>query len=114
MTVFAPPQPPNVGFSVENTIRLSVAQFGDGYSQRIADGINNLQQSTSLSWSALTAVEADAIEGFFKARSDGSAFTYTLPGTTGAVRWMIAQWTRTLETPGLWNINASLTKVFDL
>ena len=47
ITGFSAPVQPDKGFTRSNTPKTHTLSFGDGYEQRIADGINNLAQDIS-------------------------------------------------------------------
>ena len=57
------------------------AAFGDGYEQRIADGINTLQQSFSVAFNNREKEEIDDIISFFDSLRGVTAFNYTYPDT---------------------------------
>lgn len=89
------------------TARLNTSSFGDGYKQRVADGINFKGRKWALNFVRPKA-QIDAIEAFIEANV-ASAFDWTDPdGLTG--RWTCDSWTRspqgTLEA-------ASLTATFE-
>ena len=56
---------PDKGVSSTETPRVLLASFGDGYEQRIANGINSLEQTFSLSFKTRTKAEIDDIIAFF-------------------------------------------------
>lgn len=63
--------------------RVLTAQFGDGYQQTAADGINNKVQSWPLTFSG-TASEITPIRDFLDACGGYQSFYWTPPlGTTG-------------------------------
>ena len=67
------------------TPRMNTASFGDGYVQRVADGINHKPREWALTFVRPKA-EIDAIESFLDANAD-TAFDWTDPdGFTG--RWI--------------------------
>ncbi len=67
----------------DTTLRVLSAQFGDGYKQDAADGINNKSQSWPLTFTGSSARIA-AIRDFFDARMGYQAFYWTPPlGTQG-------------------------------
>jgi len=59
--------------------RVLRAAFGDGYEQRIVDGINNLQQTFSVSFNNREKEEIDDIIAFFDSKNGVSSFDYTYP-----------------------------------
>lgn len=66
--------------------RVRTAQFGDGYSQSVADGINNKMQSWPLQFTG-TKDAMQAIVDFFDARQGFQSFYWTPPmGAQGLYR----------------------------
>lgn len=61
--------------------RIRVAQFGDGYQQRLADGINNLGETFTLNFMNRDKTEADDIIAFFDTKAGVSNFDFTIPDT---------------------------------
>lgn len=59
--------------------RVLRASFGDGYEQRIVDGINNLQQTFSVAFNNRTKDEIDDIIAFFDSKNGVTSFDYTYP-----------------------------------
>ena len=50
---------PDKSMSKQSTPKVLIATFGDGYEQRIADGINTLAETYSLSFSTRTKEDID-------------------------------------------------------
>ena len=73
-----PTDPAPDGYTVKATIGLWEAEFGDGYSQRSAKGINNVKHGVPLKWTNLSGDEKDILKDFFVAHSDGSAWYYVV------------------------------------
>jgi len=92
--------------------RARTAIFGDGYSQRVADGINTKQEVWSLAFNGLTDVEAAAIEDFLEARNAVEAFTWTTPaGDT--IKVVCPEWSREFTEPDVNSIAAEFQLVYD-
>lgn len=67
----------------QTTLRVLTAQFGDGYKQEAADGINNKSDSWPLSFTGLSA-KITPIRDFLDALKGYQAFFWTPPlGTQG-------------------------------
>lgn len=82
---------PDFGASLTAKPRVNEAGYGDGYTQRLADGINALGEEWQLTFSARTAAERDAILAFLKARNGTEPFDWTSPsGTVG--RFVCPEW----------------------
>ena len=59
-----------------------VASFGDGYEQRLADGINSVKYNFSLTFNNRTIDEVDDIAEFLEVRTGLTPFNYTFKDTT--------------------------------
>jgi phage-related protein len=115
MQTFNPPVDPTPDISHELEPRVLVAGFGDGYSQRAADGLNPLRQRYgSLQWDNLSQAEADAITGFFTARRGVEAFFWTPPDTGVTAKYRAVRWGRSRRTAQAFVVTASLVQEFDL
>lgn len=64
--------------------RIRSFSFGDGYEQRIADGINTLGQTFSISFKNRSLTEANAIVDFFESKNAVTPFAYSPPGFASA------------------------------
>ncbi|MBA60028.1 MAG: hypothetical protein CMQ40_12770 [Gammaproteobacteria bacterium] len=111
---FLPAVEPEVGAGAETEFRARVLSFGDGYEQRVADGINAKRLKATLIWRVLNSSDADAIEGFFWAHPSWVAFLYVLPWETSARKFRVEQLSRTATGISRASITAQLVEVFDL
>lgn len=92
--------------------RVRVAQFGDGYQQRSADGINADPRVWQLMFGNRSDTEAAAIDSFLAARGARESFDWTPPrGSAG--KWVCSQWSSTLENYGATTISATFVEVFE-
>lgn len=60
---------------------IRTAKFGDGYEQRVVDGINNIKESFSITLANRDKVESDDISAFFDSKGGATAFNFTIPDT---------------------------------
>lgn len=96
--------------SLSTKPRVRTAAFGDGYEQRLADGINSAPRAWSLGFTRPTA-EADVIIAFFEARNGAEAFDWTPPyGTSG--KFVAREWSSQLIGPVAKTINVTFEEVF--
>tara|TARA_B100000131_G_C18064687_1_gene591998 strand:- start:488 stop:1081 length:594 start_codon:yes stop_codon:yes gene_type:complete len=72
---------PDKTLSRQSNPRVRTQSFGDGYEQRLAEGINNIVDMFSLAFSNRTKEEADDIIAFFEAKGGVDAFDFTIPDT---------------------------------
>lgn len=92
--------------------RVLQAQFGDGYSQRVADGINTNPASWSLTFSGREQGEATDILAFLDAHAGVDYFDWTDPnGKTG--QYICQDYGETRTNPLSYEVTATFTEVFD-
>lgn len=103
---------PSAGSQVEVRAKVMPNAFGDGYTQRVGDGLNVMPRKWSLSFLGLTTAVADGIETFLEAHDQGQPFDWTPPiGAAG--RWVCEEgWKRTLAGYALSTITTTFTEDF--
>ena len=72
---------PDKTLTRQQTPRVRTQKFGDGYEQRLAEGINNIVDNFSLSFVNRAKAEADDILAFFETKAGVTAFDFTYPDT---------------------------------
>ena len=89
-TTFPPVRAPT---SVDRSreVRSIGTEFGDGYEQTLADGLNALRDKLTVKWDNLTIAQADSIDVFFQARY-AVPFWWTLPQQTVQKLWRCTTW----------------------
>lgn len=103
---------PDWGAQEQHRPRVRRVQFGDGYQQRSADGINTKPRSWTLTFGGRTDAERTAILDFLNARGALEAFDWT-PPSGAAGKWVCEQWSRTATTYGATTIQATFSEVFE-
>jgi len=83
-----PPHQASPGRSV--TFKVLESEFGDGYEQAAADGINNIRESWDLVWQNEDQVDVDFLTTFFDDLAGHKTFFWIPPGEV---------------TPKLWRVN---------
>lgn len=73
---------PSYSTELTKTPRILKAQFGDGYAQRSADGINNNPEKWKLVFENASLATIAAIKAFIDARNGVEQFDWTPPGGT--------------------------------
>ncbi|QIG66672.1 minor tail protein M [Rhizobium phage RHph_TM16] len=90
------PNDVNVSFGsgADRTARVLKANFGGSkpYVQRAADGLNNVNQSYSLTVSILTREESKYLDDFFRERAGWQTFWFKVPGETDPRLWTCEKW----------------------
>ena len=67
---------PDKTLTKQSNPRVRIQKFGDGYEQRLVDGINNINESYSLSFTNRDKTEADDILAFFDTNAGVTAFDF--------------------------------------
>jgi phage-related protein len=100
---------PAFGATETTKPRVLMAVFGDGYQQRLADGINISIRQWGLSFSKKQANMA-AIRAFLEARNGVESFDWTPPrGDAG--QWLASEWQTSINN-GADALNVTFTEVF--
>lgn len=102
------------GASVDLQPRVKQVSFGDGYEQRVADGINTLRQMWQLNFSNRTLTEINAIDTFLRARGGIEAFDWTPPRASVAGKFVCRSWQRTAVAGVIDSISAKFEQVFEV
>ena len=64
--------------------KIHLATFGDGYEQRLADGINSVKETYSVSFATRPKADIDDIVAFFESNQGVTAFDFTIPDSNGS------------------------------
>lgn len=102
--------PPSPGTTKTKDDRKLKAEFGDGYSLRVLDGLNSDIELWSMVWNNLTRAEKNVICDFLDARAGVEPFMYTMPGDEVEKQWICEGGYKL--TPDGYN-NFSITATFD-
>ena len=107
--------PVDKGFSRGSAPRVHTLSFGDGYEQRIADGINNLGQSMNVSFATRPKAEIDDLVAFFESLGGVSKFRMTIDDTNGAetIKVVCRQWSQTWNYDDFYSLSATFDRVYE-
>ena len=72
---------PDKTLTIQQSPRVRIQKFGDGYEQRLAEGINNIVNNFTITLVNRAKAEADDIIAFFEAKAGVTAFEFTYPDT---------------------------------
>jgi phage-related protein len=89
--------------------RVLVAAFGDGYEQRVADGINNDLETFDLVFNRATA-DIDTIMTFLAGKGAATAFTWT-PDGGSEITVVCPSWQRIRTAKGVQGVAARFRRV---
>jgi phage-related protein len=86
---------PDASVSVETEPVVRTARFGDGYEQRVPEGINTMPEKWDLTFTG-TRAEIDPIAVFLREHKGSVAFDWTTPDeVTG--RFICRKWSKSRE-----------------
>lgn len=103
---------PDYGASANREPKAKVVQFGDGYSQRQADGINTNPETWNLQFSNRSTTEGNAIDTFLTDLGGVTSFTWTPPGGSSG-SYICRSWQKAYVQGNLITITATFTQVFE-
>jgi phage-related protein len=101
---------PLFGASRSITPRVLSSKFGDGYEQRVADGINTQPQMWSLIFTDSAAI-IDAIDSFLIGKGGVTKFTWTPQGGT-EISVICRDWSKSIESPDVSSLQCSFEQVY--
>lgn len=109
---------PDRNISRTSAARVLVAKFGDGYEQRIADGINSIDETFSVTFNNRTAAEIDDITGYFASLKGATSFTYTIPddnavGGELAIKVVCQNYNQSYHHDGFYSVSATFRRVHE-
>lgn len=100
---------PEYGAAGESKPRVNKAVFGDGYEQRVRDGINTIIRTWDLTFMK-TPTDMDYIETFLNTQAGSSSFEWT-PPTGNIGKWLCDSWKRA-SNPGYDTLTCTFREVF--
>jgi len=101
--------------SGNSSFRTIVAQFGDGYSQRAADGINTKEEAWSVVWENITEAQLTTLRSTFDSVEGYDYLTWTAPGDSTEKKWRISGAINISAASGdYYSVSAQITRVYDL
>lgn len=109
---------PDRGLARSSTPRVLVARFGDGYEQRLADGINNINETFQVTFNNRTKEEIDDITGYFASLNGVTAFTYTIPddnagGGERAIKVICETYNQNYSYGDFYSASATFRRVYE-
>jgi len=108
---------PDKGLSRQTTPRVLVASFGDGYEQRIPNGINNLNEVFSISFNTRTKEEIDDIMGYLASLQGSSSFNFVVPdsnnGGETTIKVVCASFSQVYAFDDYYSGTASFRRVYE-
>jgi phage-related protein len=103
---------PDKGLGQEETPRVREAPFGDGYSQRVGDGINSVDEVFNLNFTVRTKAEITAIASFLRGEAGVTSFQWTPPDGVQR-RFICKKWMPSYNHDGDCSLSATFIRVFE-
>lgn len=101
------------GSNKKTTTNTREVKFGSNYTQRTADGINNVSETWELEWIG-SVTDISELDNFFIARGGWDSFTWTPYEQTEELVFTCTEWTRTYSSDRVNILSAKLVQQFDL
>lgn len=111
---FDPSVQPSYPMPTRTTANVLQISFGDGYSQRTADGLNAIKDVVSVVWDMIDLDPKNEIVDFFVSHAGYKAFLWTPPGGDTEKKWICKQWGVDPVPTDLFTVTAEIEEVFDL
>jgi phage-related protein len=110
---------PDKTMNTSNTPRVHIAKFGDGYEQRIGNGINNLEQEYSVAFTTRAKADIDDIVAFFETKAGVTSFDFVVPdsnesGNELSVKVVCSEWNQTWVNDNFYSLNATFRRVYEV
>jgi len=118
ITGFSAPVQPDKGFGRNTQMRVHLAQFGDGYESRLADGINTKKQVLSVSFSTRPKAEIDDLVAFFESLGGVSKFRFDLEdsnesSSTETIYCICDGWNQSWAFDDFYTLTATFRRVYE-
>ena len=109
---------PDKTLTRNNKPRVIKIQFGDGYEQRVQEGINNITQNFSVSFNNRPKAEIDDIMAFLDNKAGATAFDFTYPDTNASgnertVKVVCEDYTQTYSFDDFYSCTATFRRVYE-
>ena len=117
MTITPFPSSPVVSYGInpKKGYRILTADFGDGYSQRAADGLNGQNESMTMVWNTITYADALIIMNFLDSMQGVGAFSYQAPNDPDVKNWICVNgWDWKPQNSEYGDVTATFNRVYDL
>jgi phage-related protein len=94
--------------------RRAETRFGDGYRQRLPDGLNPIEETWDIVLDAVDDAIGDEISAFLEARGSWEAFTWRPKWRAGApIRVLCTSWSRAIVDLGVSSFSLTFERVFE-
>jgi phage-related protein len=109
---FTPPRPPGDTTTDKPEVSVLANDFGSGYVQSVADGLNNIRRVMTLTWETLVPTDFQALDSFLRARRGCEPFFWTPSDETTPILWTCKEWDNAREMGGFYRFSATFRQSF--
>jgi phage-related protein len=96
---------PDQGASKSMRVAVKETRFGDGYSQRVGDGINALQEDWTLNFAGRTKATVLSIDTFLRSQAGTLAFDWVTPEGVSK-KFICKDWSYSAVHDSDWSLSA--------
>lgn len=112
---WTPPGAISLGSSFTDSDRVLKAEFGDGYKQIVADGLNATFAGGTVNFDQLDEADVTAIRTFWRSHGTHTPFLWTAPGDDTERLWRFtAPLTRGPKSPDSYSLSTQIEEAFDI
>lgn len=111
---------PDKGLSRNTTPQVLTATFGDGYEQRIVDGINSIKEQYSLTYKTRTKEDIDDIVAFLDGTKGVTSFDFKIPDSNNSannnittIKAVCTTYSTSFEYDNFYSLNVTIKRVYE-
>ena len=108
-----PTHGPVFPYADDRAPKVNATNYGDGYIERSAVGINHDPSTVNLTWQPLSKEEADYIFDFLEERAGIEAFLWIPPDETVTKKFYCPKYKRTKLTANNYSVRATFKQDFN-
>jgi phage-related protein len=105
---------PNYGIKIEYNPKINTIQFGDGFEQRLTEGLNQNFRTIDLEFTNITESESDSLINFLNLRAiNADSFVYTPPNDVVGNFVIDSNYRKTINYSNLATVTVVFREVFE-
>ena len=105
---------PDYGISIENNPKINIISFGDGFEQRLTEGLNQNPRKLTLTFKNITETESDTLINFLNLRAtNAESFDYIPPNDVTGKFVVEGNYTKTINYANRANVRVIFREVFE-
>jgi|SaaInlStandDraft_2_1057019.scaffolds.fasta_scaffold01022_5 phage-related protein len=109
---------PDRGMSFSSTPKIKESPFGDGYTQRLPDGINTIKKNFSIIYKDRLKADIDDMVTFLDSTGGATAFNFTYAndnagGQESTIKVIAKTWNKNFSYDNYFTLSITLEEVFE-